>query len=542
MGKTEYLVKGFRDGFDIGYRGVENRRDFSDNLPLSNELGTEVDLWNKVMKEVEVGRYAGPYELAELPFFHNLMQSPIGLVPKAGGKVRLIFHLSYDFKSGLGSLNANTPRELCSVKYRDLDNAVKNCLKLLDKNPKGILLYGKTDIQSAFRLVSLKPGQRMWLVMKAKDPKMGKTLFFIDKCLPFGASISCTIFQAFSDALHHTIQFHLQVQDAITNYLDDYLFIALTKLYCDYMIQKFLELCEQINCPISREKTEWGSVVIVFLGMLLDGERHCLIIPEEKRLKALHMLRGILRKKKVTIKEVQQVTGLLNFLNRAVVPGRAFMCRMYAKLKLTDKTGRHLKQYHHVYLDKEFRADGEIWEQFLKQAWNPTQLCRPFVDLDKFETSQELEFYTDALGKIGMGAFFKGKWMYYLWSPRFLQKFKPSIAYLELHALVSVIITWQDSLRDTRIVIFCDNQSVVNMINNTTSNCPHCMTLIRLLVLNGLLCNRRVFVKYILTSKNILADSLSRNRLDIFWKHAPSNTSWTPHEISKTMLPIEKYW
>ena len=42
------------------------------------------------------------------------------------------------------------------------------------------------------------------------------------------------------------------------------------------------------------------------------------------------------------------------------------------------------------------------------------------------------------------------------------------------------------------------------------------MTLIRLLILNGLLCNRRVFVKYISTSRNILADSLSRNRLDIF--------------------------
>ena len=46
------------------------------------------------MKEVKVGRYCRPFE--QIPYA-NYIQSPIGLVPKAGGKMRLIFHLSYDF-------------------------------------------------------------------------------------------------------------------------------------------------------------------------------------------------------------------------------------------------------------------------------------------------------------------------------------------------------------------------------------------------------------------------------------------------------------
>ena len=60
-------------------------------------------------------------------------QSPIGLVPKAGNKMRLIFHLLYDFPDGSKSINHHTPEELCSVKYNDLDHAIKGCLKLLKK-------------------------------------------------------------------------------------------------------------------------------------------------------------------------------------------------------------------------------------------------------------------------------------------------------------------------------------------------------------------------------------------------------------------------
>ena len=61
------------------------------------------------------------------------MQSPIGLVPKHGGKTRLIFQLSYDFgpRWEQKSLNFHTLDEWCSVKYNDLDHAVKNSLDLL---------------------------------------------------------------------------------------------------------------------------------------------------------------------------------------------------------------------------------------------------------------------------------------------------------------------------------------------------------------------------------------------------------------------------
>ena len=107
-GKSAFLVKGFKDGFDLGYRGSEKIKLTSHNLKF--HIASEVELWNKVMKEVGKKRYAGPFE--SIPFDDFYIQSPIGLVPKDNGKsTRLIFHLSYPRDDSKTSVNANIPKE-----------------------------------------------------------------------------------------------------------------------------------------------------------------------------------------------------------------------------------------------------------------------------------------------------------------------------------------------------------------------------------------------------------------------------------------------
>ena len=121
----------------------------------------------------------------------------------------------------------------------------------------------------------------------------GQWKYFIDECLPFGAYISCAIFQRISDTIKFLAEFKIKVPKQITNYLDDFLFMALTLIKCNYMIAKFLEICNQIGIPISAEKTEWGTLQIVFLGILLDGARLILSLPLEKQQKALNLLNDV---------------------------------------------------------------------------------------------------------------------------------------------------------------------------------------------------------------------------------------------------------
>ena len=239
-------MEGFKKGFSLQYEGTRDRADTSDNLPL--RVGNKTILWNKLMKEVKTKRVAGPFE--QVPY-DQFIQSPIGLVPKDGGKTRLIFHLSYKFKNGNISLNRGMPAENCRVAYRDLDHAVQNCIKLLKKakllGANTVIYYGKTDVQSVFRLVPLRCVQFCLLIMKANHPITGKLYYFVDKCLPFRASISCKIFQSFSDAIHFIFESSIGNLDITTNYLDDFLLIALSFEDCNKRVAVFLALCNKLG-------------------------------------------------------------------------------------------------------------------------------------------------------------------------------------------------------------------------------------------------------------------------------------------------------
>ena len=123
--KTNFLTNGFRRGFDLRYNGPKQRKSRSQNIPFS--VGNKEIMWEKIMKEVNLKRFAGPFE--EIPYEYHI-QLPIGLVPKADNKTRLIFHLSFDIGEDEKSVNHHMPTELCSVKYNNLDQAVRELLRL----------------------------------------------------------------------------------------------------------------------------------------------------------------------------------------------------------------------------------------------------------------------------------------------------------------------------------------------------------------------------------------------------------------------------
>ena len=427
------------------------------------------------------------------------------------------------------------------------------------ENDQVIVWYGKTDLKSAFRLLCLHQSNYWILVMMARHPETGEVFYFIDKCLPFGHLMSCALFQRFSDSLAHITR-HLISQkldvdsdQALTNYLDDFLFTALCKALCDEQLNVFLDLCNMIGVLVSSEKTEWSSDIIVFLGILLDGRRKILAIPEEKRLKALQLLSTIGNKRKATVRELQGLASLLNFLNRAIIPGRAFTRRMYAKFSgfistkatvmRTNESIRILKQHHHMSLDAEFRSDCEMWKQFLSGCAHGVH--RPFIDLSEVLDAEVLDFYTDAVkGEfLGLGAVFGEHWLFARWEPNYIKHFDPSIEYLELLGICMAYFAWCDELRNRRIILFCDNQSVVTMVNNTSSKCKNCMILIRKLTLKCLQNNARVFCHWVKGSLNQRADFLSRQKICQFKKLVTgAKIDPEPTKLPEELWPASKIW
>ena len=381
--ETQFLVDGFTNGFSTGYDGPTNVKITAPNLKF-REVGDPITLWNKVMKEVKLKRYAGPFK--DIPF-DNYIQSPIGLVAKDGGKdTRLIFHLSYP-RDGSSSVNANTPTQLCKVQYPDFNEAIQLCIKA----GKGCKI-AKSDMKSAFRNLGILKEHWKFLVVKATSPLDGKTYYFVDKCLPFGASISCSHFQRFSNAVKHIV--HWRTKSNLINYLDDFFFVALLKLLCNNQIKEFLRICELIQFPVSLEKTFWATTKLVFLGLLIDTINQCVCIPVEKVAKATYLIQAILAKKskKVTLNQLQKVCGFLNFLGRCIIPGRAFTRRLYV-YTANDK----LKPHHHIRINAEMRADLEMWLKFIK---HPPIFCRPFLDFSNVLVADEIDMFSDASRKI----------------------------------------------------------------------------------------------------------------------------------------------
>ena len=139
------------------------------------------------------------------------------------------------------------------------------------------------------------------------------------------------------------------------------------------------------------------------------------------------------------------------FLCKCIVPGRAFLRRLYAATK-TTVNGRKLKLHHHVKITIEHRLDLMTWKYFLH---HPTIYYRSFMQPQIWD-AEVLDMYSDASRnfKLGFGAYCGPEWTYGQWDEQFCIVQQPSIEYLELYAVTIAILNWLKLFENRRIVLF----------------------------------------------------------------------------------------
>ena len=155
-----------------------------------------------------------------------------------------------------------------------------------------------------------------------------------------------------------------------------------------------------------------------------------------------------------------------------------------------------------------------------------------------------VDMYSDASRHFekGFGAYCGKHWCYGQWDTTFTEANKPSIQYLELFGVAVAVTNWLHLFKNKRIYLFCDNQSVIKMINNSSARCKNCMVLIRMITLHSLQNNTRVFAKYVPTLKNDKADALSRLDLARFWRMGGHAMNSLPSKIHPELWPMDKVW
>ena len=500
------LLAGFREGFPLKFHDEFIPQE-PENLPSARDLPHVVS--QKLQEEVSQGRMSGGHP--KLPFPAKV--SPLGLVPKSTpGQFRLITHLSYPAET---SVNHGFLPQDCSVKYESFDRAAE----IVSQIGQGAWC-AKTDVKDAFRIIPVHPSDFPLLVTK----HLGQ--YYVDKCLPFGLSRSCQIFETFSSTLQWIIQ-KLCPFGLVCHYLDDFFFVAKTPELCQQMLQTFQELCANIGVPLSGDKTVGPTQNLQYLGLTIDTQAMTVTIPQDKIAKAQALIHPLTTVRKTKVAPLQSLVGLLNFMCRAIPSGRPFLRRLY------DVIGS-LPRYYHVSLSSPIHQDLLMWQSFLTANVGST-----LIPNQRFWSSADLHLATDASATLGFGLVFGNHWAAAPWPQDFLAT-NPSIEFLELFPIVLAVVQFATHLANTKVRFSCDNQAVVAIINRQTSRSPQIMLLVRILVLTSLTYNILFRATFIPGLQNVLPDALSRLQITRFWQHAPATMDRHPTNLTSRLWPISE--
>lgn len=90
------------------------------------------------------------------------------------------------------------------------------------------------------------------------------------------------------------------------------------------------------------------------------------------------------------------------------------------------------------------------------------------------------------------------------------------------------------------MVIFTDNESVMHMINKSSSSCKTCMVMIRYITIWSMNWNVRVFATHVNTRLNKKADLLSRGKLVEYFEIAKG--SKVRENVPSSLWPIPLKW
>ncbi|KAE8597129.1 hypothetical protein XENTR_v10016363 [Xenopus tropicalis] len=490
-GEAALIRDGFTYGFFIPFT-QNSQPTFAENLKSVPENWEIVA--TKLRNEVAMGRMAGPFP--SLPF-PNLRISPLGVVPKKEpGKFRLIHYLSHPKGN---SVNDGISKEAAAVSYVSFDRAVS----LVRQAGRGALL-AKSDIESASRLLPIHRDCYHLLGCQFEGQ------FYYDLCLPMGCSISCRYFECFSTFLEWVVR-HETGHNSVIHYLDDFLFIGPPNTnVCQLLLSTFQFFMAKFGVPLSREKTEGPVPVLSFLGIEIDTVELVFRLPDDKLQRLKSTVAEITVAKKVTLRSMQSLLGLLVFACRIMPIARVFSRRL-------SLSTCGIKQPHHfIRITRQLREDLTVWQTFLEQYNGHTCL------MDTEVSNEELSLFTDAAGSTGFGAILAQSWCAEQWpdnwAPVGLCK---NMTLLELFPIVVTVEIWGHRISGKKICFWTDNMSVVFAINKLTSSSLPVLALLRHLVLRCLELNIWFRARHVPGRENFAADALSRFQWGTFRELVP---------------------
>ena len=156
--------------------------------------------------------------------------------------------------------------------------------------------------------------------------------------------------------------------------------------------------------------------------------------------------------------------GHLAYATQVIPERRPFLRRM---IDLASSF-KHLD--HLIHLNAEFESD-LMWCHLFLHTWNGISCLHIHT-----RSPLDIEFYTDASGSWGCGAFYHPFWLQLQW-PKFWHQYHITVK--ELLLIVLAVAIWGQYWSRKHILCRCDNMAVVNILYSWSSKDNAIMHLIR---------------------------------------------------------------
>ena len=247
-----------------------------------------------------------------------------------------------------------------------------------------------------------------------------------------------------------------------TNYLDD--LIGVGDINGESGYEHLGNLLRELGLLENLEKACPPATVQLVLGIIIDTVNGTLSVPRERMENILALVSDWQEKVNCTKVELQSLIGVLQFVTKCVWQSKVFMNRLLEAL-------RGIKDKKAVRLSDSFQKDLKWWAMFMHK-FNGTSFIPEIIWAEP-----DVTFATDSCLS-GCGGIC-GYEYFHSSFPDDIRTQQLPIHQLEMLAVLVGVRIWGSYCQGLRVQIYCDNESVVRVINSSRTKDPFMATCLR---------------------------------------------------------------
>ena len=484
-------------GFPLGLTDLPELASCGRNHGSAYQYFRHVDTF--ISDEIILGGLSGPYPLAP---WGDAVISPLMTAPKKPDSRRVVFDATF----GEYSLNNMTPsgfymEQPCSYSFPSIEE-----FRMMILSCGRNCWMWKRDLARYYLQLPLCPSEynKVGLIWR------GMFFFFI--ALAFGLRHSGLQGQKLTSAvswIHGQSGLDTIVEKPYhcLNYCDDLGGVERSLERALESFRKLGLLLHDLGLKESPKKAEAPSKKMIYLGVEFDTSAMIMSVPAEKLADLKEEILRWVKKTTITKRDLQSLLGKMFWVSKVIRFSRPFMGRLLQLLRTMAGLGPNSK----MKLSGEARKDILWWAKYMA-TFNGVQMI---VNEDPLPLAlaqlldKPFEVCAGDATPLGGGAW-HGREFYCRDFPIHLQDTQIPIHLKEFWVILVSARVWGPTWSGKVITIFCDNDSVVDSIQNRKPKDPALLSLLREFLFLVVTLKFFPTVRKIGTVENFLADHISR--------------------------------